>query len=97
MEQLWLDQNSRRIDTTLSRLQQSLDAMSEGDRVALAAIPQFSVIVMVSRLRAMELAEKEALPSTIESMADAYDRVAVIGENAADAIIRTFKEVYTNT
>jgi hypothetical protein len=95
MTQLSLDITPpRRIDVTLERLQASLDAMDEDQRAELNALPQFNTVVIVARLRAMERCEKEVRSAICETMADAYDRVAVEGENAANAILRTFRAVY---
>lgn len=84
----------RRIDRTLTRLAAIYESMPQEERAELAGTKWFSVIVLVSRLRGMERAEEEALGRPSKGLADTYDRVVRPGENAADAILRTFVAVY---
>lgn len=92
MSQLGLDlARPRRIDVTLERLDADVAALSAEQQAALGQEKAWSLVVIVSRLRAMERGEEEALGSTRpSSLADAYDRVVSPG----DALIRTFKTVF---
>ena len=86
----------RRIDVTIERLDQSIDALTPGQRGRLADPDCYwwAVVAIVVRVRAMERAEAAVRPATVAPMADTYDRVAQPGEQAVEALLRTFKAVY---
>jgi len=95
MDQMTLDlAPPRRIDITLDRLDKVVNEMVESERSTLANHKWWSIAVIVSRLRAMERAEIEVLPSSRQTMADAYDLVVTPGEHPIEALLRTFRTVY---
>lgn len=80
----------RRIDITLSRLDDVYQAMPEADRKSAWADRRVSVVAIVARLRGMELAE--ASLGYGAPLADTYDRLVVAGDPAHEAILKTFRE-----
>lgn len=81
----------RRIDVTLARLAADHDAMSDEKRSQLDGKPWWATIVIVSRLRAMERGEEEALGRQSKGLADIYDSIVSPGEHAVEALLRTFQ------
>ena len=86
--QLSLLESRRRIDFTFDRLQASFDALPEADKAAFAQTKRVALLVVASRLRGMEMAEEDMPGHQASPLADAYDRVAMPGENAAEAVLR---------
>jgi len=84
----------RRIDITLARLADIQESMSQEQCSQLASSPWWNMVVIVSRLRAMERAEEEVLGRPSTGLADVYDRIAQPGEHAVEAILRTFRESF---
>jgi len=85
---------SRRIDITLQRLDELLQAATDEERNQIASAPWWGVLVIVSHLRSMELAEEAAGSKATNQLADAYDRLIRPGEHAVEAILRTYRAVY---
>ncbi|MCP1832785.1 hypothetical protein [Bradyrhizobium sp. USDA 4545] len=85
----------RRIDITLDTVRGIHEAMSDSERAELAGKKWWSVVLMVSELRAMERGEEEALGRPSKGLADAYDAIITPGEHAIEALLRTFAHVYS--
>lgn len=96
MSQLALElPTPRRIDTTIETLARIIDGLDESERARLARLAAWNVVVIVQRLRALERAEMEVLPTTQQPMADTYDAIIEPGSiNAADALVAVFRHVY---
>lgn len=86
----------RRIDITLARLAGIHEAMSDDERSQLDGKQWWAVIVIISRLRAMERAEEEVLGRPIKGLADTYDAVVSPGEHAVEALLRTFQTAFSS-
>jgi hypothetical protein len=87
--------SERRIDITLDRLAAIHEAMSIEQRAMLDDKKYWAVVLMVSRIRAMERGEEEALGRPSRGLADAYDAIIAPGEHAIEALLRTFAHVYS--
>lgn len=81
----------RRIDVTLARLAADHEAMSDEERSQLDGKPWWTTIVIVSRVRAMERGEEEAIGRPSKGLADIYDSIVSPGEHAVEALLRTFQ------
>lgn len=87
----------RRLDITLERLEAEFNALPEAVRAELMTKPWVATLEMVGRLRGMEMAEEEVRPFPEDrGLANIYDRVAVPGENGANAVLRAFRVAYGN-
>lgn len=87
----------RRIDITLERLEAEFNALPEAVRAELITRPWVATLEMVGRLRGMEMAEDEVRSNpNRRALADVYDRVAIPGENGANAVLRAFRIAYGN-
>ncbi|TXL72516.1 hypothetical protein FHP25_24790 [Vineibacter terrae] len=91
----------RRIDITIERLIRLVDELSAEERATLQEghWSWWAIVITVMRVRAMERAEErvgQQLGMAADApLADAYDRVVQPGVgHPADALLRTFKEVY---
>jgi hypothetical protein len=84
----------RRIDLTIERVNEIIEGMSEVDKAALGNDPRWPLITTVAALRSYERAEENACGHCIGSIADAYDQLIKPGENAFEALLRTFAAVY---
>lgn len=85
---------TRRIDITLARIADIYEQLPDEDRERIGGEKWWNIIVIVFRIRAMERGEEEVTGHSSRGLADAYDRIALQGEPAHEAILRTFKEVY---
>lgn len=91
----------RRIDLSLSRLQDEFDALPEPDRIKASNDPRLRLIELLSRVRGMEMAETGALLRPTywrtppgETVADLYDRLVTPGEPALPALLRVAKAAF---
>lgn len=84
----------RRIDITLDRVRETYEALPLEERLALSQKPWMITMETVFAIRAMERGEEEALGRPSVGLADIYDRIISPGENAADALLRTFREMF---
>lgn len=84
----------RRIDITLHSVRETYNALSLEERAALSQRPWISTLETVFAIRAMERGEEEALGRPSVGLADIYDRIVTPGENAAEALLRTFREMF---
>jgi len=101
MSQLTLQFETRRIDVTLDRLANVEEALSVEERSALQREDWWNIVILVTRVRAMERAEEPEHRRlglrTDAPLADAYDRVVQPGVgHPVDAILRTFKAAFAD-
>ena len=80
----------RRIDVTLQTVRDQYEALPEYEQAELSAKHWWNTVVVVSRLRAMERGEEEAIGRPSIGLADIYDSLISPGEHACKALIRTF-------
>lgn len=85
----------RRIDTTLDRVRAVYDAMSLDERTAISQKPWMATIETVFALRGMERAEEDVLGSPSEGLADVYDKLVMPGDNAIEALLKTFGKLHS--
>ena len=86
----------RRIDITLDRIREVVEAATNEERATLIGKPWWSAIDTVFCLRAMERAEEEVLGAPRGVLADLYDRLVTPGEHPGEALLRVFRAMFTN-
>lgn len=82
------DPIKRRLDRSLERMQTEFDALSEAERIKMAADKGVKMIEILARVRGMEMAEEDVFGRPVKGVADLYDHLIEPGQPLVSSLLK---------